>query len=36
VEVMLRFVVDEHFDGSAHVIKRADNLAIVEVPRVQL
>jgi hypothetical protein len=33
---MLRSVVNEHLDGSARVIERADNLAIIEVPRVQL
>ncbi len=33
---MLRSVVHEHLEGSARVIERADDLAIVEVPRVQL
>jgi hypothetical protein len=36
VEAMLTFVVDEHLDGSTRLIERADDLAIVEVPRVQL
>jgi hypothetical protein len=33
---VFRSVVDEHLDGSARVIERADDLAIVKVPRVQL
>ncbi len=36
VEVVFRSVVDKHLDGSARVIERADNLTIVEVPRIQL
>ncbi len=36
VEAMLKSVIDEHLDGSARVIERADDLAIIEVPRVQL
>ncbi len=33
---MLRSIVDEHLDGFARVIERADDLAIIEVPHVQL
>ncbi len=36
VEAMLRYIVDEHLDGSARVIEHANNLAIIKVPRVQL
>ncbi len=36
VEAVFRSVVDKHLDGSACVIERVDDLAIIEVPRVQL
>ncbi len=36
VKALLRSVVDEHLDGSARVIERGDDLAIIEVPHVQL
>jgi hypothetical protein len=36
VEAVFRSVVDERLDGSARVIKRADNLTIIELPRIQL
>ncbi len=36
VEAVFRSIIDEHLDGSAHVIKRADYFTIVEIPRIQL
>ncbi len=33
---MLRSVINEHLDDSVRVIERADDLAIIEVSRVQL
>ncbi len=36
MEAVFRSVVDERLDGSARVIKRADNLTIIELPRIQL
>ncbi len=36
VEAVLRSVINEHLDDSVRVIERADDLAIIEVSRVQL
>ncbi len=33
---MFRSVINEHLDGSTHVIERADDLTIIEVPHIQL
>jgi hypothetical protein len=34
VEAVLRFFDDEHLNGSACVIERADDLAIIKVQRI--
>ncbi len=36
MEAIFRSVVDEHLDNLARVIERANDLAIVEIPCVQL